>query len=179
VKYDNYPAACQQEGGKAKMTIKIKNRGERRYTMLRNKKWITIIVLAATLVVLVGVAGGIANAATGTATSTNTTANDPASTLYAKVAAILGIDQTKLEAAFTQAQKEIRDEQMVSQLKSMVDQGAITQAQSDAYLTWWQSRPEVASQIGFGGGPGMSGGPRGMQGPGGNAPPVPTTTATR
>jgi hypothetical protein len=147
--------------------------------MLRNKKWITIIVLAATLIVLAGVVGGIANAATGSAASANATAGDPAKTLYAKVATILGIDQTKLEAAFTQAQKEIRDEQLASQLKSMVDQGAITQTQSDAYLNWWQSRPDVASQIGFGGGMGMPGGSRGMQAPGGNAPPAPTTTATK
>jgi hypothetical protein len=147
--------------------------------MLRNKKWITVIVLAATLIILASVAGGIANAATGTTPSGNVTISDPAKTLYAKVAAILGIDQSKLESAFTQAQKETRDEQLVSQLKSMVDQGAITQAQSDAYLKWWQSRPDVPSQIGFGGGPGMPGGPHGMQAPGGNAQSAPNTTATK
>jgi hypothetical protein len=152
--------------------------------MLRNKKWITIIVLAATLVILLSVVGGMAYAATGTTTTANTTANDPAKTLYAKVATILGIDQTKLEAAFTQAQNQMRDEELTNRLKSMVDQGTITQAQSDAYLKWWQSRPDVASQIDAGGGHGIPGGPQGMQGlggnapqgPGGNAPSAPTTT---
>jgi hypothetical protein len=144
--------------------------------MLRNKKWLTITVLAATLVILLGVIGGMAYGATGTTTTTNTTPNDPAKTLYAKVAAILGIDETKLEEAFTQAQNQIRDEELTDQLKNMVTQGTITQAQADAYLKWWQSKPDVASQIGFGGGPGIYGGPHGMQGPGDNTLPAPTTT---
>jgi hypothetical protein len=152
--------------------------------MIRKKKWIIITVLLATLVVLVGVVGGMAFAATGTSNTANTTANDPAKILYAKVATILGIDQTKLEAAFNQAQTQLRDEQLTTQLKNMVDQSIITQAQADAYLKWWQSRPDVASQIGFGGRPGISGGPQGTQGPrgnvpqgqGGNIPPAPTTT---
>jgi hypothetical protein len=147
--------------------------------MLRNKKLITVMVLAATLVILVGVVGGMAYAATGTTATANTTANDPAKALYARVATILGIDQTKLEAAFTQAQKEMRDEELTSRLKSMVTEGAITQAQSDAYLKWWQSRPDVASQIDIGGGQGIPGGPHGMHGPGGNAPPAPTTTTAK
>jgi hypothetical protein len=145
--------------------------------MLHKKKWITIIVLAATLVILLGVVGGIAYAATGATATANTTAGDPFKTLYAKVAAILGIDQTKFEAAFTQAQNQMHNEELTGRLKSMVDQGAITQAQADAYLKWWQSKPDVASQIGFGGGPGMPGGPQGMQRPGGIAPPAPTTAA--
>lgn len=154
--------------------------------MLRNKKWIIVTVLLATLVLMAGVVGGMAYAATGTATSANTTTSDPAKTLYAKVATILGIDQTKLEAAFKQAQNQIRDEQLTAQLKSMVDQGTITQAQADAYLKWWQSRPDVANQMGFGFGLEMRGGSNdipgghnGMQGPGGNAPSAPTTAATR
>jgi hypothetical protein len=178
--------ACQQEGGKTNKTIDPTNRKERRCLMLRNKKWIIVTVLLATMVILVGVIGGMAYAATGTATSANTTAADPAKTLYARVAAILGIDQTKLEAAFTQAQNQLRDEQLTTQLKNMVDQGNITQAQADAYLKWWQSRPDVANQMGFGVGPGMRGGSNdipgghnGMQGPGGNAPSAPTTAATR
>jgi hypothetical protein len=148
--------------------------------MLRNKKWIIIIVTAITLVVLAGAIGGIVNAQTANAASANTTAADPAKTLYAKVAAILGIDQIKLENAFTQAQKEINDEQLTSQLKDMVTKGTITQAQADAYLKWWQSRPDVASQLGFGGGTGIGGGSHGMPGPGGNAPPaLPDTTTTK
>ena len=145
--------------------------------MLNHKKWITVTVLAAALVMLLGVVAGVAYGANGTANTANTTATDPAQTLYTKVAAILGIDQQKLEAAYTQARQEIHDEELTCRLKSMVEQGTITQTQADAYLKWWQSRPDVASQLGFGGGMGIPGGPHGMQGPGGNAPPAPTDTA--
>jgi multidrug efflux pump subunit AcrA (membrane-fusion protein) len=142
--------------------------------MLSKKKWITIVITVVALVILVGVIGGVANAQTNAAAaaSANTTPADPAKTLYAKVAAILGIDQTKLENAFTQAQKAIRDEQLTSQLKSMVEKGTITQAQADAYLKWSQSRPDVPAQLGFGNEMGMSGEQHGMMGPGGNAPPA-------
>ena len=143
--------------------------------MLRKKRWITISVLVATLLMLVGTVGGMVYAQTGTTTTDNTTANtpaiDPANTLYAKVATILNIDQQKLEAAFTQARKEMRDEELTSRIKSMVEQGTITQAQADEYLKWWQSRPDIASKLDFRGGPGIPGGPHGMPGPGGNPPP--------
>jgi hypothetical protein len=138
--------------------------------MLRNKKWITITVLVAAFVVLAGVIGGMAYAQTGTATTANATASDPGKTLYAKVAVILGIDQQKLEAAFAQARKEMRDDELTSQLKNMVEQGTVTQTQADEYLKWWQSKPDVASELEFGGGPGIPGGPHGMRGPAGNAP---------
>jgi len=147
--------------------------------LLKNKKWITIIVLAFTLVILFGVLGGMACAATGTTATSNTTASDSGKALYARVATILGIDQRKLEAALTQAQKEMRGEELTNRLKIMVIDGTISQAQADAYLKWWQSRPDVASQIDIGGGQGIPEGPHGMQGPGGNAPPAPTTTPAK
>jgi hypothetical protein len=152
---------------------------ERRLTMFHNRKLITVAVILAALVIL-GVVSGMAYAQTGTTTSANATGTNPKTTLFAKMASILGIDQTKLETAYTQAQSQIRDEQLTSQLKTMVDDGTMTQAQADAYLKWWQSRPDVANQLGFGDMQGMGGGPHGMMGQGGNAPPAPTaTTATK
>lgn len=147
--------------------------------MVHKKKWLTITVLVAALVIVIGTVGGIAYAQTGI-TTTNSTPEDPATTLYAKVAAILGIDQQKLEAAFAQAQKEMRNEELTNRLNNMVEQGAITQSQADEYLTWWQARPDITLGAGFGGGPGIPGGPRGMIGPGGNliTPPADTNTTT-
>jgi hypothetical protein len=142
--------------------------------MFHNRKCITIAVILAALVIL-GVASGVAYAQN---SSTDSTTSNPQNTLLAKVAAILGIDQTKLENAYAQAQEEIQQEQLSSQLKAMVTDGTITQAQADAYLQWWQSKPDVASQLGFGGMQGMGGGPRGMQGQDGNTPPTPTATTS-
>jgi len=103
--------------------------------MWRSKKLI-VAVLAAT-VLLVGSIGGLALAQTESASDSS------GKTLLARVAAILGIDQQKLENAFAQAQREMRDEALDKYLKNLVDQGKITQEQADQYKKWWQSRPDV------------------------------------
>ena len=101
--------------------------------MLRRKRFVIIGLLAA--VVLVGSLAGLALAQT-------VDAGQP-KTLLARVAAILGIDQQKVEDAFSQAQREMRDEALDSYLKNMVDQGKITQQQADQYKSWWQARPDT------------------------------------
>ncbi len=137
--------------------------------MWRRKKWITIIVMAVTLVLVAGITVGVAFAQTGTAQT------DPTKTLLARVATILGIDQSKVEAAFTQAQKEMQAEALANHLKSLVDQGTITQQQADQYQQWWQSKPNTPA-LDSRGGPGLPGGFRGMPGPRGLPPLPPPTT---
>lgn len=146
--------------------------------MLRKRKWFIAIVVAVTVLLVAGVAGGVALAQTGD------TGNGPGKTLMARVATILGIDQQKLEDAFAQAQKEMRDEALDSYLKGLVDQGKITPAQADQYKQWWQSRPAVPpglegkGRMGPGGGGfRFPGGFRGGHGPAGpTVPPAPSTT---
>ncbi len=104
--------------------------------MWRRKKFIVIAVLAGVL--LVGSIGGVALAQTGS--SDNTTEGK---TLLAMVAEILGIDQQKVEDAFTQAQKDVQEEALDNYLKKLVEEGKITQDQADQYKTWWQSRPDM------------------------------------
>jgi hypothetical protein len=140
--------------------------------MWRKKKLVVITALSATLLLISGVIGGVVYA------QDETPANDLGNTLFAKVATMLGIDQQKLEDAFTQAQKEMNDEQLTDRLNSMVEQGAITQEQADQYLQWWQAKPDVASELDFGSFSGMPGGHQGMPGPGGNPPPLTETPAT-
>ena len=101
--------------------------------MSRRKRFVIIGLLAA--VVLVGSLAGLALAQTGD--------TGQPKTLLARVAAILGIDQQKVEDAFAQAQREMRDEALDSYLKNMVDQGKITQEQADQYKSWWQARPDT------------------------------------
>ena len=112
--------------------------------MWRKKKWIIITVAVAALILMAGVIGGAAYAQ-----SSATTDETARTTLMARVATILGTDQQKLEDAFAQAQKEIRDEALTGQLKNLVEAGEITQAQADQYLQWWQSRPEVPEGLGL------------------------------
>lgn len=100
--------------------------------MLKGKKTVVIIAVVAALV-LVGTITGVAFAQTGSAST------DSGKTLLGRVAKILNIDQQKLESAFAQAQKEIRDER----LQELVKQGKITKEQLDQYKKWLESRPDT------------------------------------
>jgi len=106
--------------------------------MWRKKKFLIIALIAT--VVLAGSIGGviIAQAAEGT----TGTATQP-KTILARVAEILGIDQTKLEAAVKQAQSEAATDALKNRLQALVNAGTITQAQADEYLKWMQSKPDM------------------------------------
>ena len=114
---------------------------ERRREKLWFRKKVILIPLVVALVV-VGTLAGIAFAQAGSDSLGNT--------LLARVAAILGIDQTKVEDAFAQAQKEMRDEALDSYLKNMVEQGKISQEEADQYKTWWDSKPDALDKLGPG-----------------------------
>ena len=129
-----------------------------------------VFALSLGIVILVGVLGiGAAFASTPTPTSTNY--HD---VFVGKVAKILGLDQQKVDSAFTQAQNEMVDE--------AVKDGQMTQQQAD----WMKQRQQQMQQGGFG--PGMMGvgpmhgGPRGGQfgGPWGpQSQATPTVPSTR
>lgn len=99
--------------------------------MWKSRKFI-LVALVATLV-LAGVTATVAFAQTGQQSS--------AKTLVARVAQILGIEEQKVQNAFDQAQKEMREEALDSYLKWAVEQGKMTQEQADSYKQWWQSKP--------------------------------------
>ena len=116
--------------------------------MWRSKKFIVVALVAA--LVLVGATAGVVLAQTGSGDDSQPKtllASDNASqpkTLLARVAAILGIDQQKVENAFTQARTEMRDEALDNYLKNLVDQGKITKEQADQYKAWVKSRPDMS-----------------------------------
>jgi len=91
------------------------------------------------------------------------TGTSPTQTLLARVASKLGIDQAKLEQAFVEAAKELQTEALKQRLDKAVQAGRLTQEQADAYLKWYQSRPNLPSD-----GLRLPGfhGPRGFHGPG-------------
>lgn len=127
--------------------------------MWRKRKWVIAIVLAV-VVLLVGSLGSVALAQTGGSTDT------AGKTLLSRVAAILGIDQQKVEDAFAQAQKEMRDEALDNQLKGLVEKGKMTQEQADQYKQWLQSRPDIPGldSRGYKGLPGGFYGPKNFRG---------------
>jgi hypothetical protein len=111
--------------------------------MRLKRKWLFIPVLAAVVLVGIGIIGGAVYA-----NSSASAASDNQTTFAARVAQILGIDQTKVESAFTQAKKEMRDDAMNAQLQKMIDNGKITQEQADQYKAWIQSKPDLPAELG-------------------------------
>ena len=107
--------------------------------MWRRRRWVILAAVAIIVVLVVGIIGGMAYAQTTTTPSTGSQGK----TLLARVASILGIDQKKLEDAYSQAKKEMSDEALTNRLKALVDQGKLTQDQADQYKKWWDSRPNV------------------------------------
>jgi hypothetical protein len=123
---------------------------------MTKKRLIIISSVVAAVLVVMGLVGNAVFAADPT-DNTSTSAN-PQNVLMAKVAGILGIEQANLEAAFTQAQKEIRSEAEANRMAKLVADGKITQEQADQYKAWIDSRPDVPALVGPQGGQGGRGG---------------------
>ena len=115
---------------------------------MSRKKWVVLGVIAA-IVLLVGIVGGVAmaqeeNTATG-------------NTLLARVASILGLQQTQVEAAFEQARTEMQAEAQDARLQALVDDGRITGEQAKQYKQWLESKPDIKIGSGIGKSFGMYG----------------------
>ncbi len=128
--------------------------------MWRSKKFIAIVVAA--VLVIGGSVGGILAADTGNEDGCSPGAQHAA--MLDRVCAIYQentgttIDPQALQAAFAQANGEMRTEALQNRLQKLVDEGQISQDEADQYLEWWQSKPDARVGFGFRG----SGGSRGM-----------------
>ena len=105
----------------------------------KNKKVLVIALIAA--VVIIGSIGGVIVAQAADGASGNATQPKP---MLARVAEILGIDQSKLEGAVKQAASEQQLQALTNRLQKLVDAGKITQAQMDQYLAWYKSKPDTS-----------------------------------
>jgi len=127
--------------------------------MWRSKKFIAIVVAAVLLIG--GLVGGIVAADTGNEDECSPGAQHVA--MLDRVCAIYQentgtpIDPEALQAAFNQANGEMRAEALQSRLQKLVDEDQISQDEADQYLEWWQSKPDVRVGFGFRG-HGMFGG---------------------
>jgi hypothetical protein len=133
--------------------------------MWRSKKF--IIITAIVVLALAGTIGGVALA------QGNGDDNQPGAqpaALLERVCEVYqentgtSINADDLQAAFTQAQSEIREEALQNYLQGLVDEDKITQEQADELLDWWQSRPEDLPFALGPGSPGMGGMHRGFGG---------------
>ena len=113
---------------------------------MTKRKELLIGVLVATMA-LTGVLVGTVSADTEDTDS-------PRSQLMARVAEILGIDQTEVEDAFQQAteeQREQREAQMQAardaHIQSLIDEGVVTQEEVDEWEAWMESRPDNSEAI--------------------------------
>jgi hypothetical protein len=104
----------------------------------KSRKFVIIAVIVA--VALVGAVAGVALAQANNGSSTTS----QGTTFAARVAAILGIDQQKVQNAFDKAKRDMADEALNSRLDALVKSGKMTQQQADQYKSWWQSRPQGA-----------------------------------
>ena len=148
-----------------------------------NKRWVFVALLLGALAV--GITGG-----TVLAQDSGASGSGSVKTFASRMAAILGLDQAKVQDAMNQAAREAQNDALLQRLDSMVQAGRLTQQQADEYKGWYQSRPESLSpgfdMHGFGGGMGgIMGGGRGHRGGmgfhhgyDGDAPTAKTTGAT-
>jgi hypothetical protein len=125
----------------------------------KTKKGIVLLALLVGVLLAGSIAAVVAYGQTGNSTGSQPQAQ--VDTLLGKVAQIyqkntgVTLDTQQLKDAFTQAQTEMRDEALQSRLNNLVAQGKITQDQADAYLKWWQAKPNTPLPGGFG--PGLGG----------------------
>ncbi len=124
-----------------------------------------LLVVVAGLLVIAGIFGATAAFADNSTSGNGTT---PAADLMQKIAdnyqAITGqtLDTTALQQAFQQAQTQIQQDNLKTFLDKLVTDGVITQDQTDQYLEWFNSRPDVPQLNGNGGFFGRLFGPRGF-----------------
>ncbi len=83
----------------------------------------------------------------------------PKDTVATKVAEILGIDAETVKDALQEATQEVRSERLQHRLADLVEAGKLTHEQADAYMEWYEARPDVPNfnrnghrLFGFGGG---------------------------
>ena len=70
----------------------------------------------------------------------------PKDAVVAKVAESLGLDQQILKDALQEAIQEVRSDRIQHRLVDAVEAGRLTQEQADAYLEWYEARPEGLDQ---------------------------------
>ena len=126
----------------------------------RKKRWLLVPVLVGLLTVGITAGAVLAHGGGGDGESA-------LDSFASRVANILGLEESQVQDAFTQAKEEAREAKKAAKearlqdkLDQMVEDGSFSQEQADQYIDWLESRPEgIRSQLGIRGfsGHGLSG----------------------
>jgi hypothetical protein len=105
------------------------------------KRWI-LISMAVGLLALMATGGAIL-------AQGNSHSGGPgyAGDLASRVAQILGLDEATVQSALDQAHRDIQDERLESHLDRMVAAERLGEEDADAWLQWFQSRPDAAVRL--------------------------------
>ena len=112
------------------------------------KRWIVSSILVGLLAV--GLAGGAVLAQAtddGTRDSDGEGKSSRMGGVLARVAEILGVEQSEVEDAFDQAITEQAEQKAADGLAALVEKGVLTQENADAIQDWLAARPEVAFPV--------------------------------
>ena len=113
------------------------------------RKWLMVPIVTGLLAV--GLTG-----ATVLANHNGGEQESPKDAVATKVAEILGIEDTQsVKDALTEATREVRSERLQHRMDQLVEAGRLTQEQANAYVEWYEARPEgvnIHGHRGFGGG---------------------------
>ena len=112
---------------------------------MRKRYWLTGTIVAAVMVL--GIMGGVAMAQE----TSDEDGDSERQSFAARVADILGLDETTVQDAIDQARAEMQEEALQAKLDRLVENGHMTQEQADEYKTWIESKPEGLSPKMFGG----------------------------
>ena len=112
---------------------------------MRKRYWLTGTIVAAVMVL--GIMGGVAMAQE----TSDEDGDSEKKSFAARVAEILGLDETTVQDAIDQAKAEMQEEALQAKLDWLVENGHMTQDQADEYKTWIESKPEGLSPRMFGG----------------------------
>ena len=80
----------------------------------------------------------------------------PKTAVATKLAEILGLDEQTVKDALQEASQEVHIDRIQHRLDHLVEAGRLNQEQADAYLEWYEARPEGPNPFrnghrGFGG----------------------------
>ena len=135
------------------------------FNKIRNirKRW--FVVTAAVALLAVGLVSGAAFAANGAAQHVSgggfyygdsdgyghhekgSGGGESRAQVMARVAEILGVEQSALEDAFKTALHEQADARFAAYAAKLVDEETITQEQADAAITWFAARPSKSGKL--------------------------------
>ena len=108
----------------------------------RKKRWLLLSVVVGLLTVGITAGAVLAHGGSGDGES-------KLDSFASRVASILGLEESQVQDAFTQAKEEAREAKQAAQearlqdkLNQMAEEGSITQEQADQYMEWVRSKPE-------------------------------------